>query len=344
MIILGIETSCDDTSVAVVKDGHNILSNIVSSQEKFHAKFSGVVPEIASRRHLEVIHFLVEEALEEAGLSFQEIDKIAVTNRPGLVGSLLVGVAAAKGYSYAKRISLVPVNHLAGHLFSVSLEKKLEYPLLGLLISGGHTVLVKSESPEKIEIIGSTIDDAVGEVYDKIAKYFGLGYPGGPVIDRLAKDGDAKAFDFPRSLLDKKKHLLNFSFSGIKTAVIHQRERFCQSGELDNLPNISASFQAAVADILLEKVRRAIKETGINRVAVAGGVSANGYLRERFAQEDGFNSYFPPRALCMDNGAMIAGVAYYMDEELSPDESIGLDAYSRVIERSQLMGRVKKSS
>ncbi len=337
MIILGIETSCDDTSVAVVEDGHHIMSNLVSSQEAFHAKFLGIVPEIASRRHLEVIHYLVEEAIEKAGISFKDIDKIAVTNRPGLVGSLLVGVSVAKGYSYAKRIPLVPVNHLAGHLFSVSLEKKLNYPLLGLLISGGHTVLVKSESPEEIDIVGSTIDDAVGEVYDKIAKHFGLGYPGGPVIDRLAKSGDEKAFRFPRSLLDKKKHLLNFSFSGIKTAVIHQRERFCQSGDKDSLENIAASFQAVVADILLEKVRRAIKETGIQQVAIAGGVSANGYLRERFAQVDDFSSYFPPRVLCMDNAAMIAGVAYYMDEELSPDESINLDAYSRVVERANLI-------
>lgn len=341
MIILGIESSCDDTSVAIVEDGHQIRANIVSSQEKFHAKFSGVVPEIASRRHLEVIHFLVEDALAEAGITFEDVDKIAVTNRPGLVGSLLVGVSAAKGYSYAKGIPLVPVNHLAGHLFSVSLEKKLEYPLLGLLISGGHTVLVKSESPEDIQIIGSTIDDAVGEVYDKIAKYFGLGYPGGPVIDKLAQVGDEKAFSFPRSLLDKKKHLLNFSFSGIKTAVIHQRERFCQSGGSDNLENIAASFQAAVADILLEKVRRAIKETGIKRVAVAGGVSANGYLRERFSQAHDFSSFFPPRSLCMDNGAMIAGVAYYMSSELSAAESITLDAYSRVVERSQFTGRLK---
>lgn len=337
MIILGIESSCDDTAAAVVKNGSEILSNVVASQDRFHRRFSGVVPEIASRRHLEAVHLVVLEALEDAGVSPEQLDAIAVTNRPGLIGSLLVGISAAKGYAYSWKKPLIPVNHLNGHLYAPSFKQQMEWPLLGLIISGGHTLLVKAHSPVDIEMVGSTIDDAVGEVYDKIAKHFGLGYPGGPLLDRLAVEGDPQAYRFPRTYLnDKERHRYNFSFSGIKTAVIHQRQRFAagvDSGADESLADIAASFQAAVADVLLNKCAKLVEESGLNRIAVSGGVAANSYLRSRFADDQRFEAYFPEPRFCTDNAAMIAGVAAHSEQLLDYRAALDLDAGSRVVER-----------
>ena len=344
MLILGIETSCDDTAAAVVRGGKEILCNVIANQDEFHRAFSGVVPEIASRRHLEVIHCLIEKALADAGVRPDELDRIAVSNRPGLIGSLLVGVAAAKACALAWDKPLVAVNHLAAHLYGCSFQDTPPpYPHIGLIISGGHTLLVEVTSPLDVVIYGSTIDDAVGEVYDKIAKYFGLGYPGGPVIDRLAVSGDPDAYAFPRSMLDPKRQYYHFSFSGLKTAIIHQRHLFrrgfsgeaapCAIGSGERVEDIAASFQAAVADTLIEKARRLLRDRSLSALAVSGGVAANGYLRARFAACEDFQSYFPPRPLCTDNAAMVAGVAFHAREALTREEMLALDAHSRVVIR-----------
>jgi N6-L-threonylcarbamoyladenine synthase len=343
MLILGIETSCDDTAVAVVRDGKEILSNIIANQDEFHRVFSGVVPEIASRRHLEVMHYLIEKALADAGVRAAELDRVAVSNRPGLIGSLLVGVAAAKSCALAWDKPLVAVNHLAAHLYGcVFQDPPPAYPHVGLIISGGHTLLVDVLSPLDIVIYGSTIDDAVGEVYDKIAKYFDLGYPGGPVIDRLASSGDPEAYAFPRTLLDPERQYYHFSFSGLKTAIIHQRHLFRRGSDEgkpsaaqpdERVEDIAASFQAAVADVLLEKARRLMRERSLSDLAVSGGVAANGYLRQRFAACEDFRSYFPPRPLCTDNAAMVAGVAFHAREALTREEMLALDVHSRVVIR-----------
>ena len=334
MLILGIETSCDDTSAAIVRDGKEILSNIVSSQDEFHKAFSGVVPEIASRRHLESINHVVKYAFEEAGLEMGGVDSIAVTTRPGLIGSLIVGLSAAKAYAYSWNKPIIPINHISAHLYSAAFGGDLDYPLIGLVISGGHTLLIKASSPTDLEFLGTTIDDAVGEAYDKIAKHFGLGYPGGPVIDRLASRGDSGAYDFPRSLLNQDKHRYNFSFSGIKTAVIHQRDRFKKdSSKSEDVKDIAASFQNTVSEILLEKVKRAVRDTGIKRVAVAGGVAANSSINRVFTQQDEFKAVFPPKKLCTDNAAMVAGLAFHVKEKYSYKEAMLFDAKSRIIKK-----------
>ncbi|MDR2734995.1 MAG: tRNA (adenosine(37)-N6)-threonylcarbamoyltransferase complex transferase subunit TsaD [Spirochaetota bacterium] len=335
MVILGIETSCDDTAAAVVCDGREILSGVITSQDAFHSAFSGVVPEIASRRHLEVIHLVIEKALRDAGIQPPDLDRVAVTNRPGLIGSLLVGVSAAKACALAWDTPLVAVNHLAAHLYGAAFQEPApSYPHLGLIISGGHSLLVEAASPLDVTIYGSTIDDAVGEVYDKLAKHFGLGYPGGPVIDRLAAQGDPEAYAFPRTLLDTERQRYHFSFSGLKTAVIHQRHLFRRAGQNDErIEDIAASFQAAAADILIEKARRLIHDRALPELVVSGGVAANGYLRERFSACGDFRAYFPPRALCTDNAAMVAGVAYHARDTLTRDAMLSLEAHSRVVIR-----------
>ena len=341
MLVLGIETSCDDTAAAVVRDGAEILSNCVSSQDRFHKRFSGVVPEIASRKHLEVIHYIVRQALDEAGVEPGDIDRIAVTNRPGLVGSLLVGVSAAKGYSWAWNKPLVAVNHIAAHLYAPVFEHQVEYPALGMAISGGHTLLVLIRGPLEVEIVGSTIDDAVGEVFDKIAKHFELGYPGGPVIDRLAADGDPGAFTFPRTMLDPEKQRYDFSFSGLKTAVIHQRSNFRTAentvGE-ERMEDVAASFQKAVCDTLLTKTRRLCEDTEIRTVLVSGGVAANSAIREAFTGCKEINALFPSRHLCMDNAAMVAGAGAFGDVLGSEAERNCLEVTSRIV----LRGRRRK--
>lgn len=358
MLVLGIETSCDDTAVAVVRDGAEILSNVISSQDDFHRAFSGVVPEIASRRHLEVIHLLIDKALCDAGVTPAALDRVAVSNRPGLIGSLLVGVSAAKACALAWNKPLVPVNHLAAHLYAATFTTALPYPHLGLIVSGGHTLLVEASSPLDVTVYGSTIDDAVGEVYDKVAKHFGLGYPGGPVIDRLAASGDPRAWDFPRALLDPVTQRYHFSFSGIKSAVIHQREKFAGSKRAgsvvslagsglqphERLEDIAASFQAAIADILITKTKRLVADLGLKTVAVTGGVAANSYLRQRFQEEADLQAVFPPRSLCTDNGAMVAGAAFHEKTPLEGDALLRLDAFSRVVLRGRSRQMVSGSS
>ncbi|MFA5353241.1 MAG: tRNA (adenosine(37)-N6)-threonylcarbamoyltransferase complex transferase subunit TsaD [Thermodesulfovibrionales bacterium] len=309
MKILGIDTSCDDTSAAVVEDGQLILSNVVSSQSEIHRKYGGIVPELASRRHMEMIWPVVHEALEGAGTSLDGLDAIAVCYGPGLIGSLLVGCGFAKAAAYARKIPLVAVNHLEGHIFSVFLEeKKPEFPFLSLVVSGGHTSLYIVKAFGQYEEMGRTRDDAAGEAYDKVSKLLGLGYPGGPVIDSLAKEGDPKAFVFPRAYLPES---LDFSFSGLKTAVRNAVQKQEITNELTR--DISASFQAAVIDVLVRKVEWAIVQKGIRMVTLSGGVSANSSLRSRMAemaQEREVELFLPSTGLCTDNAAMIAAAGY----------------------------------
>ena len=324
MILLGIDTSCDDTSAAVLRDGLEILSNIVSSQTEIHRKYGGIVPELASRRHIEMIWPVVDEALICAGISFAEIDAIAVCHGPGLIGSLLVGCGFAKAVAYARRIPIVAVNHLEGHIFSIFLEdNKPDFPFLSLVVSGGHTSIYLVEEFGMYLELGRTRDDAAGEAYDKVSKLLGLGYPGGPVIDKLASDGDSSAFNFPRAFLPES---LDFSFSGLKTAVrnkIHgtdvgtRKPGFLQTqGGPDNsrfMQDIAASFQAAVVDVLVRKMEWAADKTGIRRITLSGGVAANSALRYRMGEmaiEKGIQLFLPSRALCTDNAAMIAAAGY----------------------------------
>jgi N6-L-threonylcarbamoyladenine synthase len=312
MIILGIDTSCDDTSAAVVSRGEQILSSIVSSQTEIHNRYGGIVPELASRRHVEMIWPVVDEALSAANISFDAINAIAVCCGPGLIGSLLVGCGFAKAVGYARKIPLVGVNHLEGHIFSVFLEKeKPEFPFLSLIASGGHTSLFIINGFGQYNELGRTRDDAAGEAYDKVSKQLGLGYPGGPLIDKLAGYGDAGAFDFPRAWLPES---FDFSFSGLKTAVKLAVGK--DSGLLKNpvfLADIAASFQASVVDVLVRKVELAIIRTGIRTIVLSGGVASNSGLRKRInemAVEREAKVFLPSPVLCTDNAAMIAAAGY----------------------------------
>lgn len=312
MLILGIDTSCDDTSASVVEDGTNIVSNIVSSQTDIHKKYGGIVPELASRRHIEMIWPVVEEALKNAGAAFEDLSCIAVCNGPGLIGSLLVGCSFAKALSYSKRIPLVAVNHLEGHVFSSFLEEpRPVFPLIALIVSGGHTCLYRVDGFGRYKELGRTRDDAAGEACDKVSKLLGLKYPGGPVIDKLAGKGNPKAIDFPRAYLPES---LDFSFSGLKTAVLN----YCKGQSAEDialrLNDISASFQAAVVDVLVRKTEWAIKKTFIKRVVLSGGVAANSELRKRMKEMGGDREveiYMPSPSLCTDNAAMIAAAGYH---------------------------------
>jgi N6-L-threonylcarbamoyladenine synthase len=317
--VLGIDTSCDDTSAAVVVNGERILSNVVSSQSDIHKKYGGIVPELASRRHIEMIWPVTDEALNQAGVALDDIDAVAVCHGPGLIGSLLVGCGFAKSIAYAKKIPIVAVNHLEGHIFSVFLEGRPEFPFLSLIASGGHTNLYIINGFRQYIELGRTRDDAAGEAYDKVANLLGLGYPGGPAIDRLAKEGDTKAFDFPRAYVPES---FDFSFSGLKTAVklkVGSRQSAAKNSELQTLnskliSDIAASFQAAVVDVLVRKVEWAIMKKGIKRVTLSGGVSANSELRRRFkemAEEREVELFLPSIAFCTDNAAMIAAAGYH---------------------------------
>jgi N6-L-threonylcarbamoyladenine synthase len=327
--ILGIETSCDETSVAVVEDGVHILSNITATQHEFHREYAGVVPEIASRRHQEVIPYVVEKALRRAGAAFADLDAVAVTAYPGLIGSLLIGVLVAKTMSFTLGLPLIGIDHIAAHLYSVHFNNRVQYPTLGLVVSGGHTLSVRSESIGSYEILGSTLDDAVGEAFDKVSKHLDLGYPGGPAIEVAAREGNEEAYDFPRVLLNRREDRYNFSYSGLKNAVINQRARLLKDGFHAGASNVAASFQAAATDVLLTKAIWMCEDLGINRVALAGGVSNNSRLRRLFRDERGFETYLPERSLTQDNGAMIAGLAYHSLKEGSIS-TLDLEPRSRI--------------
>jgi N6-L-threonylcarbamoyladenine synthase len=316
MLILGIDTSCDDTSAAVVQDGRKIISNIVSSQSDIHTRYGGIVPELASRRHIEMIMPVVEEALKQAGVILPDLSAVAVCHGPGLIGSLLVGCSFAKAVCYGKNIPLVGVNHLEGHLLSPFLEEQApEFPFISLVVSGGHTSLYLAEDYGRYTVLGKTRDDAAGEAYDKVSKLLGLSYPGGPIIDNLAREGNPKAITFPRAYLPDT---LDFSFSGLKTAVLHHVKGLPSDSALNpqpsRLPDIAASFQAAVVDVLVRKTEWAVDKTGFRRVALSGGVSANSGLRQKMkemGEQKHIELYIPSVSLCTDNAAMIAAAGYH---------------------------------
>ena len=307
MRILGIETSCDETAAAVVEKGTAVLSSVVSSQVDLHARFGGVVPEIASRAHLDLLGPVVAEALVEAGVE-REPDAVAATVGPGLIGSLLVGSSAAKAFSLVWDVPFVGVNHLEAHLYAASLEEPdLEPPVVVLLVSGGHTLLVLMEGHGRYRLLGQTIDDAAGEAFDKVARYLGLGYPGGPAIEKTAFDGAADAIAFPRSMIDEG---FDFSFSGLKTSVITYVRKHPDVSAAD----VAASFQEAVVDVLVAKTRAAARATGAQGIVLGGGVAANSRLRERTLDasiEDGLRSFLPSRSMCTDNAAMIAAAGWW---------------------------------
>lgn len=306
IVCLAIESSCDETATAIVRNGRDVESNVIVSQIDIHKKYGGVVPEIASRQHTESINFVVEEALKQADRTFDDVDIIGVTAGPGLIGALLVGVSAAKGLAYALNKPLVPVHHIKGHIFANFIQdKNLEPPFLCMVVSGGHTHLIKVKSYSEFEILGKTMDDAIGEAFDKVARTVGLGYPGGPLVDKAAQDGQDTCH-FPRPIFDN----LNFSFSGIKTAVInyvHKNPDF-------NMNDVCRSFEEAVTDVVITNIKRGVEQTELNKIALAGGVAANRMLREKlknFCEKNNFEFYFPAPVFCTDNAAMIGCAAYY---------------------------------
>lgn len=313
MLILGIESSCDETAAAVVKDGREVLSNIINTQIEIHKKFGGVVPEVASRRHIETIDAVIDEALEKANVTFDDIDAIAVTYGPGLVGALLIGVSAAKALAFALKKPLIPVHHIKGHIMANFVaHKDLKPPFVCLVASGGHSHIVNVSDYNKLEIMGRTRDDAAGEAFDKIARVLGLGYPGGPLIDKLAKEGNKNAVDFPRVRMDKDS--LDFSFSGVKTAVINYLHKLEQNGDDYNKADIAASFQNAVTDVLCEHTIEAAIMKNSKIIALAGGVASNSALREKMtneAKKHGIDVIYPSPILCTDNAVMIACAGYY---------------------------------
>lgn len=313
IIILAIESSCDETSIAIVKNGREVLSNVISSQIDTHRVFGGVVPEIASRKHIEVIDLVIDEALERANKNFSDIDAIAVTYGPGLVGALLVGVSYAKSLAYTLKKPLIPVHHIEGHIYANYIEDKdLKPPFISLVISGGHTHIVYVEDYGKFKILGKTRDDACGEAFDKVARTIGLKYPGGPEIDKLAKTGDKYAIELPRVMIDTDDY--DFSFSGLKSAVLN----FVNKSKMTNLPfkneDLAASFQQAVSDVLVFKTIKACKENNIKILTLAGGVSANSFLRKSMqdaCEKEGIKLCVPSLKLCTDNAAMIGCAGYY---------------------------------
>ena len=315
MIVLGVETSCDDTAAAVLEDGRAVRANLVSSQDAVHAPYGGIVPEMASRQHIGTIQPLVDRALEQAGVAHGELDGLAVTYGPGLTGSLLVGLSFVKGWSFRSGIPYVGVNHLEAHVLSIFLEKEVAFPYLALVASGGHTLLYIVRSFGDYEHLGGTLDDAAGEAYDKVAKMMGLGFPGGRVIDDLAKKGDPRAVAFPRARL---RTPYDFSFSGLKTSVWHYLTRKRQDRWRDEMADIAASFQEAVVDMLIAPTLRAAAEFGIKGIVLGGGVSANSRLRGKMAEkagEAGAELHYPSPRYCTDNGAMVALVGSYRLEQ-----------------------------
>jgi len=327
MLILGIESSCDETAAAVVRNG-KILSNIIASQVEVHAPYGGVVPEIASRKHMEAIVDIIKQALAGAQVAVAELEGVAVTRGPGLIGSLLVGLSVAKSLAYALQIPLVGVNHLEGHIAASFLaERKPEPPFIALVVSGGHTSIYMAEDEHEFILLGQTRDDAAGEAFDKAAKLLNLGYPGGVVIDRLAKSGNPQAVPFPRAMKDS----MDFSFSGLKTSLLNMLKKRGGDVHEREIPDIVASYQEAVVDVLVEKTMRAAKENAVSRIVVCGGVAANSRLRERFAHQAAMNDielFIPPTILCTDNAAMIAAIGEIMLKKGKRD-SLDLNAVSR---------------
>ena len=312
MLVLGIETSCDETSAALVADGTTVLSSVIATQLDLLRKYGGVVPEIAARRHTELIGYVIKEALDKAGKSLDDVEAVAVTSKQGLIGCLLVGVAAAKSISYARGVPLIGVHHIEGHIFANRLSNPgMPVPHVCLTVSGGHTMLLYVEEDCKYELLGTTLDDAAGEAFDKIAKFLGLDFPGGPVIDKLSKQGNNKAFRFPRPMI--RSRTLDFSFSGLKTSVINMLKERVARSEVLPLADIAASFQEAVVDVLVARTMRAAEEQGVAAVSVTGGVSANSRLREVFQEtckKKKIDVFFPKLSLCTDNAAMIAAAGY----------------------------------
>jgi len=320
MLLLGIETSCDDTAAAVVRDGRHVVSSVATNQDAFHAKYGGIVPEIASRRHVALLSAIVEHALERAHVAFAQLDGIAVTRGPGLIGSLVVGVAGAKAMAFALRKPLYAVNHLHGHVFAAFLDRAQEppYPFLVLLVSGGHSQLVAVESPTAMHILGRTHDDAAGEAYDKTARLLGLSYPGGPELDRLAQRGNPRAHAFPRHR--PAGDSLDLSFSGLKTSVRYFLES--DEGRAAKAEDVAASFQAAVVDVLMARVQSAYERARYNAVVLSGGVAANSELQAAFrawSARSSIPAFIPPPKYCTDNAAMIAAAAYYQKDNARAD-------------------------
>ncbi|HZK47100.1 MAG TPA: tRNA (adenosine(37)-N6)-threonylcarbamoyltransferase complex transferase subunit TsaD [Atopostipes sp.] len=327
MLILSIETSCDETSAAVIENGDTILSNVVASQINSHKRFGGVVPEIASRHHVEYITLIIEEAMEEAYVTFEDLDAVAVTEGPGLVGALLIGVNAAKAIAYAHNLPLIPVNHIAGHIYANQLVQPLEFPLLSLVVSGGHTELIYMKEHGSFEIIGETRDDAAGEAYDKIGRVIGVPYPGGKHIDEMAQVGE-DTFNFPRAMIDEDNY--DFSFSGLKSAFINKVHNAEQKGEELNHEDLATSFQQAVVDVLVLKTIRAAKEYDVKQIILAGGVAANSGLRTGLSEAvetelTDVPLIIPPLSLCGDNAAMI-GAAAFLEKEQFKNANLALNA------------------
>ncbi len=327
MIILGVDTSCDDTSVAIL-DGLRALSNIVSSQAPLHALFGGVVPEIASRKHVELIDKIFGQALKEAGLSLADIDALAVTQGPGLIGSVLAGLCFVKGLALATGKPLIGVNHVEAHALAIFLEQEVEFPFVSLIVSGGHTVLLLFSGPGRFRMIGSTRDDAAGEAFDKVAKYLDLGYPGGRIVEELARQGRPDAIPLPRPMMDEKNY--DFSFSGLKTSFITYVKK-CGISK-DNCFDMLASFQQAACVVLAAKTARAARDEGVKRVVVGGGVACNGRLREMLVERcaaEGVSVFIPSPGLCTDNAAMVAATARFYAEK-GVFSSLDMKAFSRM--------------
>ncbi len=330
MRILGIESSCDETAAAVVQDGQKIISSVVASQVPIHRKYGGVVPELASRHHVEAILPVVEEALSRAEIGLKDVDGIAVTQGPGLVGSLLVGIAAAKSMAYVLNLPIVGVNHILGHVAAIFLERTPKFPFLALVVSGGHTSLFRMEARTRMVLLGRTRDDAAGEAFDKVAKLLDLGYPGGAIIDQMSREGNRDSIAFPRSLLEADS--LDFSFSGVKTAVLNYVKGLREKPSPSQVRDIVASFQEAVVDTLVAKVFRAARQEKVRETVVAGGVACNSRLREKFlrqGEDDGVSVFFPPPSLCTDNAAMIAVAGFYLLQE-GCRADLSMNAYSRM--------------
>lgn len=342
MLLLCIETSCDETAAAVVKDGRTVLSSVVSSQIAIHAEYGGVVPEIASRKHLEAVLPVVEQALAAAGVTIAALEGVTVTRGPGLVGALLVGIGAAKGIALGQGLPLAMVNHIESHLLAILLEQEVAFPFVALVVSGGHTHLYEVKGIGSYRMLGQTIDDAAGEAFDKVAKLVGIPYPGGAVIDRLATGGNPAAIAFPRPLLHDGS--LNFSFSGLKTSVLNHIRRYPAAASPAQLPDLCASFQAAVCQLLVEKAATALERTGCRRLVVAGGVACNSGLRgamQKLAATSGCEVFFPSPALCADNAAML-GVPgdFYLSLGICADDTDALPNWPLDQITAELAGRL----